>query len=72
MSAFDPSYTGAGLPTYTAATLSGGVPVTYNNNSGNWRFDSISVTAVPETGTMAMFALGLPLLLGLAVRRKQG
>lgn len=70
VSAFDPSFTGLGSPTYTAATLSGGLPVIYNNNSGNWRFDNISVTAVPEAGTLAMFALGLPLL--LAMRRKRG
>lgn len=70
VSAFDPTFTGAGAPTYTAATLSGGLPVVYNNNSGNWRLDNISVTAVPEAGTLAMFALGLPLL--LALRRRHG
>ncbi len=69
VSAFDPSF-GAGT-TYTAATLTGGLPVAYNNNSGNWRFDNISITsAVPETGSLMMLALGLPLL-ALALRRKR-
>ena len=70
VSAFDPTFTGAGSPSYTASTLVAGLPVVYNNNSGNWRFDNISVTAVPEAGTWAMFAFGLPLL--LALRRKRG
>jgi hypothetical protein len=69
VSAFDPSF-GAGT-SYTAATLTGGVPVAHNNQSGNWRFDNLSITAaVPETGTLAMLAVGLPLL-ALALRRKQ-
>src|SRR5271165_3367371 len=40
--AYDPTYTGPGAPTYTAASLTNGQPVVYNNNSGNWRFDEIN------------------------------
>jgi hypothetical protein len=70
VSAFDPTFVGS--TSYTSATLTGGLPVAYNNNSGNWRFDNISITAaVPETGSLVMLALGLPLL-ALALRRKQG
>ena len=42
VSAYDPTYTGAGAPTYTGA--SGGQ---YNNNSGNWRFDTITFQGTP-------------------------
>jgi hypothetical protein len=49
VSAYDPTYTGPGAPTYTAATLQNGLPVQYNNNSGNWRFDEVNiVTALPS------------------------
>jgi hypothetical protein len=40
--AFDPTYNGPGAPTYTAASLTNGQPVVYNNNSGNWRFDEVN------------------------------
>jgi hypothetical protein len=40
--AYDPTYTGPGAPTYTAASLTNGQPVVYNNNSGNWRFDEVN------------------------------
>lgn len=43
VSAYDPTYTGTGAPTYTAATLGANSPVVINNNSGNWRFDEINV-----------------------------
>lgn len=48
VSAYDPTYTGAGAPTYTSATLSGGSPVPYNGTSGNWRFGNFSVDAIPD------------------------
>jgi hypothetical protein len=54
VSAYDPAYTGPGAPTYTSATLSSGyppVPVVYNNNSGNWRFDEVKVLSLPTRGT---------------------
>jgi hypothetical protein len=43
VSAYDPTYTGVGAPTYTSATLTAGLPVRYNNNSGNWRFDEVNI-----------------------------
>jgi hypothetical protein len=70
VSAYDPTYTGAGAPTYTSATLTGGLPVQYNNDSGNWRFGDItfSGTAVPEPASASIFAIGA---LGLALRRRR-
>ncbi len=65
VSAFDPTYTGTGSPTYTAAALVNGSAVIYNNNSGNWRFGNItfdgSPSAVPEPGTTALL-MGLTCL----------
>ncbi len=46
--AYDPTFTGPGTPcpstpcTYTGATLTNGLPMVYNNNSGNWRFDEVN------------------------------
>ena len=47
VSAYDPTYTGAGAPTYTASKLTGGLPTVYNNSSGNWRFDNITFSGAP-------------------------
>ncbi len=77
VSAFDPSYSGAGSPTYTSATLTAGNPVVYNNNSGNWRFGNITfdgtAVAVPEPGTTGIFTSVFALLVGFyaAVRRSK-
>jgi hypothetical protein len=45
VSAYDPTYTGTGAPTYTAATLntSTGLAQPINNSSGNWGFGNIMV-----------------------------
>lgn len=71
VSAFDPSFIGS--PTYTAATLVGGLPVAYNNNSGNWRFDNVTITGVtapvPEPATLALTLAGLGVV-GLVARRR--
>ena len=66
VSAYDPTYTGAGSPTYTSATLTAGNPVVYNNNSGNWRFDNIAIsgTAVPEPASLGLLAIGTLALIG--------
>jgi hypothetical protein len=38
--------------TYTASTLSAtGVPVQYNNSSGNWRFDEVNILGTPISGS---------------------
>lgn len=42
VSVYDASYTGAGAPTYTGATLTNGQPTQYNNDSGNWQFDEVN------------------------------
>ena len=54
VSAYDPTYTGPGAPTYTSASLSSDyppVPVVYNNNSGNWRFDEVKFLSLPSATT---------------------
>lgn len=51
VSAYDPTYTGAGAPTYTGATLTNGLPVQYNNTSGNWRFDEVNILSGNPGGT---------------------
>ena len=43
VSAYDPTYTGAGAPTYTSATLAANGATPIDNTSGNWRFDEINV-----------------------------
>ncbi len=51
VSAYDPTYTGTGSPTYTAATLGSSGPVPINNTSGNWRFDEINVLGTASLAT---------------------
>jgi len=45
---------------YTAAALTSGHTVAYNNSSGNWRFDKLTVSGVtvPESYALALVALG--------------
>jgi hypothetical protein len=76
VSAYDPTYSGAGDPTYTSATLVSGAPVQYNNSSGNWRFDNITIngtaiTAAPEPSGAVSMLLGASLLGSIAVRRRR-
>jgi len=75
VSAYDPTYTGTGSPSYTSATLTGGLPTQYNNNSGNWRFANITVegtaVAVPEPGTTAMLTGVVALVAGGIYRRRR-
>jgi hypothetical protein len=42
-----------------------------NNNSGNWRFDNIAITAVPEPPTLALTGGGLAALLALQRRSRK-
>jgi hypothetical protein len=68
VSAYDPTYVGAGAPAYTDATAP---TTTYNNNSGNWRFSDITFTgtaAVPEPSTLM---LGGAAAGGLALVRRR-
>lgn len=50
VSVYDPTYSGPGAPTFGSA--SGGI---YNNRSGNWRFDAITLrgTAIRSVGPLA-------------------
>jgi hypothetical protein len=74
VSAYDPTYTGAGAPTYTASKLTGGLPTVYNDNSGNWRFDNItfSGTVVPEPSTLVLLSAGFVAMAATFLRRKVG
>jgi hypothetical protein len=67
-SIYDPTYTGAGAPTYTSATIANGA---YNNNSGNWRFDNVSLsgTPVPEPSSIVLAGIGLCGLIVSSSRR---
>ena len=74
VSAYDPTYSGTGSPTYTDASGATGItgdpaPQVYNNNSGNWRFGNIIVsgTAVPEPSILGLAGVGV---LTLARRRR--
>lgn len=42
----------------------------YNNSSGNWRFDNVEISAVPEPGSLALAGLGLATLISLRRFRK--
>jgi hypothetical protein len=77
VSAFDPTYTGAGSPTYTAASSTGGASsndTVYNNNSGNWRFGDITFSgtpvSVPEPSSIALLFMGAAGLI-TCIRRKR-
>jgi hypothetical protein len=72
VSAYDPSYSGAGSPSYTSANVTAGI-TQYNNNSGNWRFADITLegtATVPEPGTTAAITGILALAAGLIYRRR--
>jgi MYXO-CTERM domain-containing protein len=57
------------LGTYAGATLSGGNPVIYNNNSGNWRFGNITFTGTATPAPAGAALLGLAGL--VAARRRR-
>jgi PEP-CTERM motif len=57
---------------FAGATLSGGMTALYNNNSGNWRFGTLTVTGVPvpEPSTWILSGLcGVGILAGEIRRR---
>lgn len=56
VSAYDPTYTGTGAPTYTAGKFNATTwqPVELNNTSGNWRFDMIQVLGTTLTVSKAL------------------
>jgi hypothetical protein len=62
-SIYDPTFAGSGGldTTYTSATIANGA---YNNNSGNWRFDNVTLTGVPEPASFVLAGFGL---IGIAV-----
>ena len=55
---------------YSSATAATGAAGDYNNNSGNWRFDNVTVsgTAIPEPASASLLGLAGLALLG---RRRQ-
>ena len=55
---------------YASAALTNGQTVIYNNSSGNWRFDNLTVSGVPEPAGMGLMAAGGLCL--LARRRRVG
>ena len=63
VSAFDS--TGNVPGDYAGATLASGLTTIYNNNSGNWRFDNLTISgtaAAPEPTTLGLLAVGAILL----------
>lgn len=67
VSIYDPTFAPAGT-TYTSATIANGA---YNNNSGNWRYDNISLVSVPEPASVVMSCFGLVGLLFHGWRRRR-
>ena len=61
VAAFEPS-TNAYAPATTASTY---------GTAGTWRFDQVTVTAVPEPGTYAMLLAGLAMIGFMAARRNR-
>ena len=61
VAAFEPS-TSAYAPATTSSTYA---------TTGTWRFDQVSVTAVPEPGTYAMMLAGLAMIGFMALRRNR-
>ena len=59
VSAYDPTYSGVGAPTYTGATLNGNTPLVYNNSSGNWRFGEVNVLSAPALPDAPVNTTGL-------------
>lgn len=67
VSAFDS--TGNVPNDYAGATLTGGLTTIYNNNSGNWRFDNLTISGTaPEPASLSLLAIGGILL--VARRRR--
>ena len=73
VSAYDSTGNIAGYA--SAALTANNVTQAYNNSSGNWRFDNLTVTGVtdpvPEPETYAMMLVGLGILGVAGKRRKQ-
>ena len=69
VSIYDPTFI-ATNPTYTSATIANGA---YNNNSGNWRFDNVTLTgaAVPEPASVVLAGFGL-VALAVGGRQRRG
>ena len=57
---------------YASASLSGGLTVIYNNSSGNWRFDNLTVRGltVPEPSTLVLGGMALAGLTISALNRR--
>lgn len=62
----NPSTSGYSFPANTRVDAN--VPISFTANAGRFRFDQITVSAVPEPASMALLALGAAAMLG-RVRR---